>query len=162
LKEHGVIIATSSGMRRSSMACVALPTCGLALAESERFLPELITSIEDSLDKAGLREDEIVVRMTGCPNGCGRPYLAEIGFVGRTPGLYNLYLGAAFNGTRLNKLYAQDVDKTRILALLDPLLVRYAKEREEGEHFGDFVIRAGVIAATAQGNEFHEDVKLAG
>ncbi len=99
--------------------------------------------------------------MTGCPNGCGRPYLAEIGFVGRTPGLYNLYLGAAFNGSRLNKLYAQDVDEKRILALLDPLIARYAKERNDGEHFGDFVIRAGVIAATKQGNQFHDDVKLA-
>jgi sulfite reductase (NADPH) hemoprotein beta-component len=140
---------------------VALPTCGLALAESERYLPDLITRIEETIEKAGLRDDEINIRMTGCPNGCGRPYLAEIGFVGRTPGLYNLYLGAAFNGTRLNKLYAQDVDEKRILALLDPLITRYAKERNDGEHFGDFVIRAGVIAATKQGNQFHEDVKLA-
>jgi sulfite reductase (NADPH) hemoprotein beta-component len=149
-------------MRRNSMACVALPTCGLALAESERFLPELITGIEDALDKAGLRDDEIVVRMTGCPNGCARPYLAEIGFVGRSPGLYNLYLGAAFNGTRLNKLYAQDVGKVRILELLEPLLAGYAKGRAPGEHFGDFVIRTGVVAATPAGNRFHEDVKLAG
>lgn len=162
LTDHGIDIATSSGMRRSSMACVALPTCGLALAESERFLPELITDIENSIEKAGLRDDEIVVRMTGCPNGCGRPYLAEIGFVGRTPGVYNLYLGAAFNGTRLNKLYAQDVDKAKILSLLEPLIQRYAKERDDGEHFGDFVVRAGVVAATKQGNEFHKDVKLAG
>lgn len=160
LKEHGVSIATSSAMRRGSIACVALPTCALALAESERFLPELITGLEDSLDKAGLREDEIVVRMTGCPNGCGRPYLAEIGFVGRTPGLYNLYLGAAFDGTRLNKLYAQDVDKARILALLDPLLLRYAKERTDGERFGDFVIRTGVVEPTLKGNQFHDNVKL--
>lgn len=160
LKEHGVSIATSSGMRRSSMACVSLPTCGLALAESERFLPGLITDIEKLTEKAGLRDDEIVVRMTGCPNGCGRPYLAEIGFVGRTPGIYNLYLGAAFDGSRLNKLYAQDVDRAKILALLDPLIARYAKERTEGEHFGDFVIRAGVIAATKQGNEFHSDLNL--
>jgi sulfite reductase (NADPH) hemoprotein beta-component len=162
LAKHGVQIATSSGMRRNSMACVALPTCGLALAESERFLPELITGIEDALDKAGLRDDEIVVRMTGCPNGCARPYLAEIGFVGRSPGLYNLYLGAAFNGTRLNKLYAQDVGKARILELLEPLLAGYAKGRAPGEHFGDFVIRTGVVAATPAGNRFHEDVKLAG
>lgn len=161
LKEHGIDIATSSGMRRSSMACVALPTCGLALAESERYLPHLITRIEESVEKAGLRDDEIVIRMTGCPNGCGRPYLAEIGFVGRTPGIYNLYLGAAFNGSRLNKLYAQDIDEARILALLDPLIARYAKERTDGEHFGDFVIRAGVIAATEQGNQFHDNVKLA-
>lgn len=161
LKEHGIEIATSSGMRRSSMACVALPTCGLALAESERFLPELISNIETSIEKAGLRDDEIVVRMTGCPNGCGRPYLAEIGFVGRTPGVYNMYLGAAFNGSRLNKLYAQDVTEAKILELLDPMIQRYAKEREDGEHFGDFVIRAGIVAPTKAGNQFHNDVKLA-
>ena len=161
LAKHGVKIETSSAMRRNSMACVALPTCGLALAESERYLPDLITELENSLDAAGLREDEIVVRMTGCPNGCARPYLAEIGFVGRTPGLYNLYLGAAFDGTRLSKLYAQDVDQAKILKLLDPLFKRYAKERHQGERFGDFVIRAGVIKATPAGNKFHADVKLA-
>lgn len=161
LARHGVHVATSSAMRRNAMACVALPTCGLALAESERFLPELITAIEESLEAAGLRDDEIIVRMTGCPNGCARPYLAEIGFVGRSPGLYNLYLGAAFDGTRLNKLYAQDVDKARILKLLDPILKRYAKERNEGERFGDFVIRARIIKPTVAGNEFHSDVALA-
>ncbi|MDX2309660.1 MAG: NADPH-dependent assimilatory sulfite reductase hemoprotein subunit [Hyphomicrobium sp.] len=161
LAGHGVEIATSSAMRRNAMACVALPTCGLALAESERYLPSLITKFEDILDAAGLRDDEIIVRMTGCPNGCARPYLAEIGFVGRAPGLYNLYLGAAFDGTRLNKLYAQDVDEARILKLLEPLLKRYAKERHDGERFGDFVIRAGVIKATTAGNTFHADLALA-
>ncbi len=161
LKSHGIDIATSSGLRRNSISCVALPTCALALAESERFLPELITTLEDSLDKAGLRNDDIVIRMTGCPNGCGRPYMAEIGFVGRSPGLYNLYLGAAYDGTRLNKLYAQDVGKARIVELLEPLFLRYAKEREEGERFGDFVIRAGVVKPTLGGNTFHDDVTLA-
>jgi sulfite reductase (NADPH) hemoprotein beta-component len=102
-----------------------------------------------------------VVRMTGCPNGCARPYLAEIGFVGRAPGLYNLYLGAAFDGTRLSKLYAQDVNEEQILKLLDPVIKRYAKERNEGEHFGDFVIRAGLVKATPAGNKFHDDIKLA-
>jgi sulfite reductase (NADPH) hemoprotein beta-component len=143
------------------MACVALPTCALALAESERYLPSLVTKIEDVLDRAGLTEDDIVIRMTGCPNGCARPYLAEIGLVGRTPGLYNLYLGAAFNGTRMNKLYAQDVDDARILALLEPILFKYAKEREEGEHFGDFTIRAGYVKPTLVSNQFHADVTLA-
>ncbi len=162
LARHGVSIATSSGLRRNAMACVALPTCGLALAESERFLPELITALEDTLDEAGLRNDDIMMRMTGCPNGCARPYLSEIGFVGRNPGLYNLYLGAAFDGTRLSKLYAQDVGKEKILALLEPLLKRYAKDRKDGEHFGDFVIRAGIVKATPAGNKFHDDVKLAG
>jgi sulfite reductase (NADPH) hemoprotein beta-component len=142
------------------MACVSLPTCALGLAESERYLPGLITKLEDSLDKAGLRHDDIIVRMTGCPNGCARPYLAEIGFVGRNPGLYNLYLGAAFDGSRLSKLYAQDVNEERILALLDPLLQAYAKERKAGERFGDFCIRAGHVKATAAGNQFHADLKL--
>jgi sulfite reductase (NADPH) hemoprotein beta-component len=161
LTEHGIAIGTAlSGIRRSSMACVALPTCGLALAESERFLPELLTALEGSLDKAGLRDNEIVIRMTGCPNGCARPYLAEIGLVGRNPGLYNLYLGAAFNGERLNKLYAEDVDQGRIVGLLEPMFARYAKEREEGEHFGDFVIRAGYVRATTAGNRFHADLDL--
>jgi sulfite reductase (NADPH) hemoprotein beta-component len=160
LKSHGIAIETSSGLRRNSISCVALPTCGLALAESERFLPELITTLEESLDKAGLRQDDIVIRMTGCPNGCGRPYMAEIGFVGRAPGLYNLYLGAAHDGTRLNKLYAQDVGKARIVELLEPLFMRYAKERGEGERFGDFVIRIGVVKPTLGGNTFHSDVTL--
>lgn len=155
---HGVGTEVSSGLRANSIACVALPTCGLALAESERFLPEMITALEDSLDRAGLRSDDIVIRMTGCPNGCARPYLAEIGLVGRSPGLYNLYLGAAFDGSRLSKLYAQDVGKARIVELLEPLFVRYAKARNAGEHFGDFVIRAGVVKATAGGNSFHDDV----
>jgi sulfite reductase (NADPH) hemoprotein beta-component len=158
LAGHGVTTATPSGLRRSSMACVALPTCGLALAESERFLPDVVTALEEVLDRVGLRDDDIVIRMTGCPNGCARPYLAEIGLVGRNPGLYNLYLGAAFNGTRLNKLYAEDVDKARMLALLEPMLVRYAAEREDGERFGDFAIRAGYVRPTTAGNQFHADV----
>jgi sulfite reductase (NADPH) hemoprotein beta-component len=162
LRGHGIELATSSGLRRNSMACVALPTCGLALAESERFLPELIDALEGELAAAGLTQDDIVIRMTGCPNGCARPYLAEIGLVGRTPGLYNLYLGASFDGTRLNKLYAADVDRARIVALLGPMFRRYAKERSEGERFGDFVIRAGYVAATPAGNRFHEDLALAG
>ena len=160
LKEHGITPFASSGLRRNSMACVALPTCGLALAESERYLPDVITALEDVLDKAGLRDDDIVIRMTGCPNGCARPYLAEIGLVGRNPGLYNLYLGAAFDGSRLNKLYAEDVDEARMMGLLEPMLKRYAKEREEGEHFGDFVIRAGYVRPTTAGNQFHADIEL--
>lgn len=160
LADHGITPYASSGLRRNSMACVALPTCGLALAESERFLPELVTALEESLDKAGLKDDDIVIRMTGCPNGCARPYLAEIGFVGKNPGLYNLYLGAAFDGSRLNKLYAEDADKDRIIGLLGPMFARYAKERENGERFGDFVIRTGYVRATTAGNQFHSDIEL--
>jgi sulfite reductase (NADPH) hemoprotein beta-component len=162
LDTHGIDVATSSGLRRNSMACVALPTCGLALAESERLLPGLVSDLEDVLDKAGLRDDDIVIRMTGCPNGCARPYLAEIGLVGRSLGLYNLYLGAAFDGSRLNKLFAPDVDEARIIALLEPMLFAYAKQRRKGEHFGDFVIRAGYVKPTTAGNQFHADVALAG
>ena len=158
LAEHGVTAGTTSGLRRNSMACVALPTCGLALAESERFLPELITGIEEVVDRAGLTEDDIVIRMTGCPNGCARPYVAEIGLVGRSPGLYNLYLGAAFDGSRLNKLYARDIDKAGIVSALEPMLLRYAKERDDGERFGDFVIRAGYVKPTGSGNTFHADL----
>ena len=160
LKAHGISLDVSSKLRANSMACVALPTCGLALAESERYLPGLITALEASIEKAGLRDDDIVIRMTGCPNGCARPYLAEIGLVGRNPGLYNLYLGAAFDGSRLSKLYAQDAGNDKIIQLLQPLFLKYAKERKSGERFGDFVIRAGIVKATLAGNKFHADVKL--
>ncbi|MDA3874578.1 MAG: NADPH-dependent assimilatory sulfite reductase hemoprotein subunit [Kiritimatiellae bacterium] len=130
-----------SGLRKNSIACVALPTCALAMAESERYLPELITKIEEITEKAGLRDDEIVIRMTGCPNGCGRPYLGEIGFVGKAPGKYNLYLGAGFSGERLNKMYRENIDEETILSELEPILNAYAKERDDGERFGDFTIR---------------------
>src|SRR5690349_6170001 len=139
------------------MACVALPTCGLALAESERYLPDLLTALEARLDAHGLTDDDIVIRMTGCPNGCARPYLAEIALVGKGPGRYNLYLGAAFDGSRMNKLYAEDLDHDSIVAALDPVLAAYAKEREPGERFGDFTIRAGFVAKTINGLDFHAD-----
>ncbi len=147
-----------SALRLASMACVALPTCGLALSESERYLPDLITKLDAVMEEAGLRDQPIVLRMTGCPNGCARPYLAEIAMVGRGPGRYNLYLGAAPDGTRLNKLYRRDVDEKAILEALTPLLHEYAAGREAGERFGDWVIRAGHIQATTAGNRFHEDL----
>jgi sulfite reductase (NADPH) hemoprotein beta-component len=155
LEEHG-LANPASGLRRNAMACVALPTCGLALAESERYLPDLVTALEGALAESGLAEDEITIRMTGCPNGCARPYLAEIGLVGRVPGVYNLYLGGAFDGTRLNKLYRQDVGHDEIVAALTPLFAQYARERETGERFADFVIRAGHIAPTLSGRTFHD------
>jgi sulfite reductase (NADPH) hemoprotein beta-component len=156
-KEAG-LLAPWSGLRRNSMACVALPTCGLALAESERYLPDLMTALDESLAAYGLSSDDIVVRMTGCPNGCARPYLAEIGLVGRGPGRYNLYLGAAFDGSRLSKLYAEDLDHGAIVAALDPVFAAYAAERQKGERFGDFTIRAGFVAATGNGRDFHANV----
>jgi sulfite reductase (NADPH) hemoprotein beta-component len=137
---------------------VALPTCGLALAESERYLPDLVTALEEVTDRAGLRDDDIVIRMTGCPNGCARPYLAEIGLVGRGPGRYNLYLGAAFDGSRLNKLYREDVGHDEIVAALTPLIERYALQRAAGERFGDFVIRTGHVAPTTSGRDFHANL----
>ncbi|MFK8883645.1 assimilatory sulfite reductase (NADPH) hemoprotein subunit [Bacillus velezensis] len=145
-----------SALRRSSMACVALPTCGLAMAEAERYLPKLIDKIEAIVDENGLRDEEITIRMTGCPNGCARHALGEIGFIGKAPGKYNMYLGAAFDGSRLSKMYRENIGEEEILNELRTILPRYAKEREEGEHFGDFVIRTGIIKATTDGTNFHE------
>ena len=149
-----------TGLRLNSMACVALPTCGLALAESERYLPQLVSELDQVIEECGLRETEIVIRMTGCPNGCARPYLGEIGFVGRAPGKYNIYLGAAFDGARLNKLYKPSVKSEDIVNELAPIIRRYATERQEGEHFGDFTIRAGYVKATTEGRLFHEDIMV--
>ncbi|WP_445429949.1 assimilatory sulfite reductase (NADPH) hemoprotein subunit [Bacillus atrophaeus] len=146
-----------SALRRSSIACVALPTCGLAMAEAERYLPVLIDKIEDIVNENGLRDEEITIRMTGCPNGCARHALGEIGFIGKAPGKYNMYLGAAFDGSRLSKMYRENIGEEEILSELNVLLSRYAKERNEGEHFGDFVIRAGVIKATTDGTNFHHE-----
>jgi sulfite reductase (NADPH) hemoprotein beta-component len=159
LHAHG-LDGPMSGLRRSALACVALPTCGLALAESERYLPELLTRLEQEAERAGLAHDDITVRMTGCPNGCARPYLAEIGLVGRAPGVYNLYLGGAHDGTRLNKLFRKDVGHDAIIGALVPLMHEYAQRRTANERFGDFVIRAGHVRATIAGNQFHSDVQL--
>ena len=148
-----------SAMRLNSMACVALPTCGLSLAESERYLPDLITELEEVLEEAGLRDDAITIRMTGCPNGCARPYIAEIGFVGRAPGKYNVYLGGGFTGNRLSKLYKASVKSEEIKDLLAPVIRDYAQNRTEGERFGDFVIRTGIVAETKDGRDFHKDLK---
>jgi sulfite reductase (NADPH) hemoprotein beta-component len=145
-----------TALRRSSIACVALPTCGLAMAEAERYLPTLIDKIDAIVDENGLRNEEITIRMTGCPNGCARHALGEIGFIGKAPGKYNMYLGAAFDGSRLSKMYRENIGEEEILKELNVLLPRYAKEEEEGEHFGDFVIRAGVINATTDGTNFHD------
>ncbi|GBU17696.1 MULTISPECIES: NADPH-dependent assimilatory sulfite reductase hemoprotein subunit [Methylobacterium] len=145
----------AGALRRSSIACVALPTCGLALAESERYLPSLIDELEESLAEHGLSEKEITIRMTGCPNGCARPFIAEIGLVGRGPERYHLYLGAAHDGSRLSKLYAPDIAASEVRGALDPLFADYARQRRDGEHFGDFLIRAGHVARTGNGPDFH-------
>ncbi|KAI1325514.1 sulfite reductase [Xylariaceae sp. FL0255] len=158
LKKYKLDNVQFSGMRLSSSACVAFPTCGLATAESERYLPELITKLESCLEENGLKQDSIVMRMTGCPNGCARPWLAEVAFVGKAYGAYNMYLGGGYHGQRLNKLYRSSIKEEEILEIMKGLLKRYAAEREEGEHFGDFCIRVGVIAATNGGQDFHNNV----
>ncbi|KAI5308542.1 Sulfite reductase [NADPH] subunit beta [Ascosphaera atra] len=162
-----------SGLRLSSSACVAFPTCGLAMAESERYLPVLISKLEACLEENGLSRESIVMRMTGCPNGCSRPWLAEVAFVGKAYGAYNMYLGGGYYGQRLNKLYRPSIKEEEILEIMRDLLKKYALERlpadkvggvdgESGraERFGDWCIRSGIIKPTLEGKKFHEDVSI--
>ncbi|GAD29642.1 sulfite reductase (NADPH) hemoprotein, beta-component [Photobacterium leiognathi lrivu.4.1] len=145
-RDHGLIDDGVSEQRKNSMACVSLPTCPLAMAEAERFLPEFITDVEGILEKHGLEKDEnIILRVTGCPNGCGRAMLAEIGLVGKAPGRYNLHLGGNRNGTRVPKMYRENITVAQIMDEIDGLVSRWSTERQEGEDFGDFTIRAGII-----------------
>ncbi|ELR63374.1 Sulfite reductase [NADPH] hemoprotein beta-component [Photobacterium marinum] len=145
-RDHGLIDDGVSEQRKNSMACVSLPTCPLAMAEAERFLPGFVTDIEELLAKHGLAKDEnIILRVTGCPNGCGRAMLAEIGLVGKAPGRYNLHLGGNRNGTRIPKMYRENITVAQIMEEIDALVGRWAAERNEGEDFGDFTIRAGII-----------------
>lgn len=132
LAEHWPDGSEASTLRRNAIACVALPTCGLAMAESERYLPSLLGRIEAILAAHGLSEEPITIRMSGCPNGCSRPYIAEIGLTGRAPGKYNLYLGGGFHGDRLNRMIRENVGEAVILEVLDEVLGRYAREREPG------------------------------
>jgi len=136
---------TVSGLRRNMISCVALPTCPLAFAEAERYLPTLVARLEAVVERVGLRDRDVSIRMTGCPNSCGRPSMAEIGFIGKAPGTYNMYLGGAFDGSRLATLYKESVTEDQIVALLTPIFGQYSKEREKGETFGDFIIRAGIV-----------------
>ena len=157
LGQHGIEnSAQATPLRLNSMACVAFPTCGLAMAESERYLPGLIDRLDELLAEIGIGGDAITIRMTGCPNGCARPYIAEIGLVGKGPGRYNLYLGAGFAGERLNSLYRENADEAEILEALEPLLRSYSSGREGGERFGDFLVRTGVVRDIREGRHFHE------
>ena len=144
-----------TGLRLNSLACVALNTCSLAFAEAERYLPSLLDKLDKIVIANNIAKEPIVVRMTGCPNGCARPYLGEIGFVGKAPGRYNLYLGAGFSGDRLNKLYKENIAENEILDTLTPILEDFAKNRETNERFGNFVIRKGYVKATMEGRDFH-------
>ena len=142
LKENGIkLVEEISNARRYSMACPAMPTCGLAVAESERFAPTLITEIENKLEELGLSETKLTIRMTGCPNGCARPYTADIAFVGRRPEVYHLFVGGRLAGDRMADLYAADVKTADIIETLEPLLTQYAKHRELDEGLGDFYQR---------------------
>jgi sulfite reductase (NADPH) hemoprotein beta-component len=142
LEQHGISARNPfSRTRMASMACPALPTCGLALAESERSMPGLLTRLEGLLAELGLQEEELIVRMTGCPNGCARPYMAELAFVGKGPNRYQIYIGGNEPSTRLNRLYKDSVKGDDLLTELRPLLARYRQERGAGERFGDFCAR---------------------
>jgi sulfite reductase (NADPH) hemoprotein beta-component len=143
LAEHGVKTEHRQAgvLHAASMACPALPTCGLALAESERMLPGLLDRIEALCAEIGLAGEEIIIRSTGCPNGCSRPYTAEIAFVGKAPGRYQVWLGGAAAGTRLNRLWKEVVKETEIESELRPVLTRYLNERFNYERFGDWCDR---------------------
>ena len=142
LSQHGLSSGNeTTALRLNSMACVALPTCPLAMAEAERYLPDLVGKIDAILDRNGLSDEPITIRMSGCPNGCSRPYVAEIALTGRAPGKYNLYLGGGFHGERLNRLVGENIGEERILATLSDLFAAYARERAPGERFGDFFMR---------------------
>jgi sulfite reductase (NADPH) hemoprotein beta-component len=156
LAEHGLDQTAVAPTRGLALACVGLPTCGLAMAESERYLDDFVDRVETLQSRHGIDERPITVRITGCPNGCARPYLAEIGLVGKAPGRYNLYLGAAFDGSRLNAPYAESLSEAEILTRLDSLFGSYAAGRTAGEAFGDFLIRTGVVPAVTSGPQFAE------
>ena len=157
-RDHGLISDGVSNQRKSSMACVAFPTCPLAMAEAERYLPGLVDDVEVILEKNGLKDDSIILRVTGCPNGCGRAMLAEIGLVGKGPGKYNMYLGSDLAGSRVPKLYKDNVDEATILSEIDTLTARWSAERNNAEAFGDFVIRAGIVdEVKISVRDFHDD-----
>jgi len=147
MAEHGIAPIEAIPLAiRNAMACPAIPTCGLAVAEAERALPGLIRQLTALLDEIGLADERISFRMSGCPNGCSRPYLGDVGFVGTTLGKYDVMLAGDFNGTRLNRVYAPNVPIAEIPALLRPTLEAFRDERERGEGFGDWVERAGLDA----------------
>jgi len=147
VSEHRLdLYLTATQLRLNALACVALPTCALAMAEAERYLPDFTSKVESLLRTHGLIGTNLHLRISGCPNGCSRPYLGEIALVGKAPGRYNLMLGADTRGERLATLYRENITEEQILATLDELLARYARERAEREGFGDFLHRAGIVA----------------
>ena len=157
LNEFGIENSVNaSPLRLNSMACVAFPTCGLAMAESERYLPTLIDKLDAGLQQHGLAQEPITIRMTGCANGCARPYIAEIGLVGKGPGRYTVFLGAGFAGDRLGAPYLDNANEEEVLDALNPLFADFAAEREDGEHFGDFLVRSGAVREVTAGRHIHD------
>ncbi|WP_066568749.1 assimilatory sulfite reductase (NADPH) hemoprotein subunit [Snodgrassella sp. CFCC 13594] len=144
-REHGLINDDTTEQRKNSMACVAFPTCPLAMAESERFLPGFIDQIDAILAKNSVQDENIILRITGCPNGCGRAMLAEIGMVGKAIGRYNLYVGGNRAGTRIPRLFKENISADEILVLIGDWVAAWAHGREKGEAFGDFAIRTGIV-----------------
>ncbi|AIN47129.1 assimilatory sulfite reductase (NADPH) hemoprotein subunit [Candidatus Palibaumannia cicadellinicola] len=145
-RQHGLINDNITLQRKASMACVAFPTCPLAMAEAERFLPQFVTKVEKIMSNHGLGDKQIILRVTGCPNGCGRAMLAEIGLVGKTIGRYNLYLGGDSIGTRIPRMYRENITEEEILSIIDETTGRWACERQPQESYGDYVVRAGIIS----------------
>ncbi|WNP30016.1 assimilatory sulfite reductase (NADPH) hemoprotein subunit [Morganella morganii] len=144
-RAHGLISDNVTPLRENSMACVSFPTCPLAMAEAERFLPEFVTEVEKIMSSHGVGNEEIVLRVTGCPNGCGRAMLSEVGLVGKAPDRYNLHLGGNRTGTRIPRMYRENISSAVILSVLDELIGRWSQERTAGEDFGDYLIRTGVV-----------------
>ena len=156
-REFGLLDDSVSNQRKDSMACVAFPTCPLAMAEAERYLPGLVSDVEGILEKHGVADESIILRVTGCPNGCGRAMLAEIGLVGKGPGKYNMYLGGNLGGTRVPKLYKENIDEQTILSEIDGLVAQWVDNRNDNEVFGDYVIRAGIVAEVkVSKRDFHD------
>ncbi len=156
-RQHGLLAASPSPLRLNSLACVALPTCPQAMAEAERYLPTLMEKMETLATRHGLQQLDLVTRMTGCPNGCARPFVAEVGLVGKGPGRYNLMLGGDGRGQRINRLYRENLDEVAILKELGQLFARFSKERNGDERFGDFTIRKGLVPeVTNPAENFHD------
>jgi sulfite reductase (NADPH) hemoprotein beta-component len=157
-REHGLMTDNVSLQRKDSMACVSLPTCPLAMAEAERYLPDAVTEIEGLLAKHGMQDESIIYRVTGCPNGCGRAMLAEVGLVGKAPGKYNFHLGGDRQGTRIPRMYRENIDEKEIMSELDTLIGRWSKERDTNEAFGDFLIRVKVVKPVIDSaKDFYDD-----
>lgn len=159
-RKHGLINDRVSLQRKASMACVAFPTCPLAMAEAERFLPQFVDKVEAIMQRHGLPDEQIILRVTGCPNGCGRAMLAEIGLVGKAIGRYNLYLGGDRVGNRIPRLYRENITEQQILAIIDETIGRWAVDRQAQESYGDWVIRAGIVTAVVDSaRDFHQSAE---